>query len=96
MRVVNVIAELRQLEKKFSSCVVPSEDQVSSYYRIRQQLQQLASEMQSNFITKPQYILPFLQAGRLVKVVNGEHDFSWAVVINFQKKADQSKVDFYV
>ena len=40
---------------------------MASYYKIRQQLDNLSKELLS-FIQKPQYLLPFLQPGRLVKV----------------------------
>lgn len=81
---------LRKWEKDYSNLTIPNEDQISTYYKIRQQLDILSSELQS-FITKPQYILPFLQPGRLLKVKNGEDDFGWGAVVNVQKKANQSK-----
>jgi ATP-dependent RNA helicase DOB1 len=37
-------------------------------------------------ITHPTYALPFLQAGRLVKVEYQKLDFGWGVVINFEKR----------
>jgi len=37
-------------------------------------------------MTRPQYILPFIQAGRLIHVKNGELDFGWGTVVNFMKK----------
>lgn len=46
---------------------VPNEDQVASYYKLRQQLDNLGKDLLT-FIQKPQYLLPFLQPGRLVKV----------------------------
>lgn len=86
-----LFAELKSQEELHSSVSVDREEQVTSYYKIRQQLETLSRELLS-FIQKPQYLLPFLQPGRLVKVVNGEDDFGWGVVVNFQKKANQSKV----
>ena len=46
---------------------IEDEEKVASYYKIRQQLEHLAKEVQG-FLTKPQYVLPFLQPGRLVRV----------------------------
>jgi ATP-dependent RNA helicase DOB1 len=74
---------------------VANEDQVSSYYKLRQQLDHLSKELLT-YIQKPQYILPFLQPGRLVHVKNGTDDFSWGMIVNFQKKANQSKVSVFV
>ncbi|XP_064604506.1 LOW QUALITY PROTEIN: exosome RNA helicase MTR4-like [Liolophura sinensis] len=81
--------KLKELEEKYNSLSIPNEDNVSSYYKIRQQLDNLGKTLIS-YIQKPQYILPFLQPGRLIQVKNGEEDFGWGMVVNFQKKANQS------
>ena len=62
-----IILELKKTEDEYNGIVVPNEEQVSSYYKIRQQLDHLSKEL-LHFIQKPQYLLPFLQPGRLVKV----------------------------
>ena len=62
-----IFTELRKTEEQYNSINVPNEDQVSTYYKIRQQLDNLGSDLLS-YIQKPQYLLPFLQPGRLVKV----------------------------
>ncbi|KAH3850420.1 hypothetical protein DPMN_092831 [Dreissena polymorpha] len=85
-----LIDQLKVTEERYGKCAVPNEDQVTSYYKIRQQLDHLGKELQA-YIQKPQYLLPFLQPGRLVHVKNGEDDFGWTMVVNFQKKANQSK-----
>jgi ATP-dependent RNA helicase DOB1 len=46
---------------------VPRENQVATYYNIREELKALSKQFQT-YLTKPQYIVPFLQPGRLVKV----------------------------
>lgn len=61
------LTELKSLELNYKSLSMEREEQVVSYYRIRQQLDGLSKDLLS-FIQKPQYILPFLQPGRLVKV----------------------------
>ncbi|KAL4230220.1 Exosome RNA helicase MTR4 [Mactra antiquata] len=87
----DLIQKLKTTEEEYGQCEVPNEDQVSSYYKIRQQLDHLSKELLT-FIQKPQYLIPFLQPGRLVHVKNGEDDYHWGMVVNFQKKANQSKV----
>ncbi|XP_013393538.1 exosome RNA helicase MTR4 [Lingula anatina] len=82
--------KLKKLETQYNSITMEREDEVAGYYRIRQQLANLEKELQ-NYIHKPQYLLPFLQPGRMVKVKNGEDDFGWGIVVNFHKKANQSK-----
>jgi len=37
-------------------------------------------------ITHPNYCLPFLQPGRLLKVKWQKLDFGWGVIINYQKR----------
>nr|XP_006825596.1 PREDICTED: superkiller viralicidic activity 2-like 2-like [Saccoglossus kowalevskii] len=84
-----MIDKLKKLEKDYNGVVIPNEDSVESYYKIRQQLDKLGKEVQ-RFINLPKYCLPYLQPGRLVRVRNDDEDFSWGVVVNFQKKANQS------
>lgn len=59
--------EVKVLEVDYNSRVIENEELVASYYKIRQQLANLASEL-LGYMQKPQHILPFLQPGRLVKV----------------------------
>lgn len=60
-------AELKLCEERYHNMNIPDEDQVSAYFRIRQQLENLSTELR-NIILKPVYLLPFLQPGRLVRV----------------------------
>lgn len=48
---------------------VENEVQIANYYNIRQELESLGAQFRM-YITKPQYLIPFLQPGRLVKVVD--------------------------
>lgn len=59
-------------EKELKKFSVPQEEDVSSYYTIRQQLANL-NEGLHKYLVKPQYIVPFLQAGRMVHV---SHSYS--------------------
>merc|ERR1719309_1342573 len=63
---------------------VEKEQEVSSYGRLRDQLASLGQEFHT-FLTKPQYIVPFLQPGRLVKVRNLDQDFSYGAVVNLKR-----------
>ncbi|XP_070563794.1 exosome RNA helicase MTR4-like [Ptychodera flava] len=84
--------KLKKLEDEYNSEVIPNEESIEAYYKIRQQLDKLGKEVQS-FINQPKYCLPYLQPGRLVRVKNDDDDFGWGTVINFQKKANQSKAN---
>jgi|SRR6218665_3960205 len=61
------LTELKALEWSHKNLLMEREEQFVTYYRIRQQLDGLSKDLLC-FIQKPQYILPFLQPGRLVKV----------------------------
>ena len=74
------------LEHEQTAIVINDEKQAMAYYRIRQQLEKLKKELHA-YITRPKYCLPFLQPGRLVRVVDGDCDFGWGCVVNFQKKS---------
>lgn len=64
------IIEVNKLEEQYNKIVIPNEENVVIYYKIRQQLAKLGKEIEE-YIHKPKYCLPFLQPGRLVKV-NGD------------------------
>lgn len=66
---------------------------MAAYYDYRQQLDQMGEDFRA-VITHPTYSLPFLQAGRLVRVKHKDADFGWGVVINFQKRS-KSKVSLH-
>ena len=72
--------------------LLPTDDEkeVMGYYNLRQQLTNLSKQFQS-YLVKPQYLVPFLQPGRLVSVKHGEKNFDFGVVISFKKKALKDK-----
>lgn len=59
--------EVKSLQKEHDKIIIVKEQQIASYFLIRQQLEQLGKQFHT-YLTKPQYIIPFLQPGRLVKV----------------------------
>nr|XP_002131169.1 exosome RNA helicase MTR4 [Ciona intestinalis] len=84
-----MLENVSKLETEYSEMKIKNEEESMTYYRIRQQLNKLASQLEE-FVHLPKFCLPFLQPGRLVKVRNGEHEFGWGVVVNFQKKQPKS------
>ncbi len=64
---------------------VPDEELVAEYYGYRQQLDQMQADFRE-VITHPNYSLPFLQPGRLVKIKYKTLDFGWGVIVNYQKR----------
>ncbi|KAG8519796.1 Exosome RNA helicase MTR4, partial [Galemys pyrenaicus] len=82
-----VVEKVKNSEQQYNKIVIPNEESVIIYYKIRQQLSKLGKEIEE-YIHKPKYCLPFLQPGRLVKVKNEGDDFGWGVVVNFSKKSN--------
>eukprot|EP00794_Sanderia_malayensis_P007825 gene7825-8674_t len=83
-----LLEDLKTLDEKRNAVVIPKEEAVMSYYKIRQQLERLGKDM-LKFVHQPKYCLPYLQPGRVVQVKDGDNDFGWGCVINFQKKSNQ-------
>ncbi|KAK3910367.1 Exosome RNA helicase MTR4 [Frankliniella fusca] len=74
-----------QLQEEYDNLIVPKEAQAESYYHIRTQLESLGKVYQS-YITQPQYLIPFLQPGRMVKIKHESDEFDWGIIINFKKQ----------
>ncbi|KAK0200936.1 rRNA-processing arch domain-containing protein [Desarmillaria ectypa] len=77
--------ELRKEEEAHKVIVIEDEELVAQYYEFRQQLDQMRGDFRE-VITHPTYVLPFLKAGRLVKVKYKTLDFGWGIFINFEKR----------
>ncbi|CAH0555487.1 unnamed protein product [Brassicogethes aeneus] len=74
---------VKKLEE-YSGYQIESEDQVATYYDIRQQLDALGVQFRS-YLTKSQYLIPFLQPGRMLKIKTNEDEYDWGAVVNFKK-----------
>ncbi|KAF2718619.1 antiviral helicase [Polychaeton citri CBS 116435] len=81
------------LEEKRGSMGIENEDEIKEYYDLRQNLDNYAKQMKL-VVTHPQYLLKFLQSGRLVKIKYKDYDFGWGAVVNFAKvKAGRNQKD---
>ncbi|XP_054278231.1 exosome RNA helicase MTR4-like [Macrosteles quadrilineatus] len=78
--------KVQEKQDLYDSIQIRNESEVASYHHIRDRLDQLSKQFQE-FLTRPQYLLPFLQPGRLVKVKSepSNEEFEWGVVVNFEK-----------
>merc|ERR1711892_1548 len=65
-------------------------EEVNSYARLRDQLTTLGQEFHT-WLTKPQYIVPFLQPGRLVRVNSGDQEFGWGALVNMKRQKPQNE-----
>ena len=62
---------------------IQDESEVMSYYRLREQLSNLSQEFQS-WLVKPQYLVPFLQAGNFFKLIFQKKFLCEINCLNFQ------------
>ncbi|VDP70964.1 unnamed protein product [Echinostoma caproni] len=77
--------ELNELRSAHAAVQVEDEESVESYHQIRLCLDDLVAQ-QWQYIRRPQYIVPFLQPGRLIKVSTETHNYGWGAVINLKKR----------
>lgn len=76
--------QLQAAEEERDAIKIEDEDDIAEYYDLRDQLKVLEGDFKS-VITHPQYVLPFMQPGRMVEIRDGDRDFGWAVVVGYNK-----------
>lgn len=78
-------------QKAYENFVIKDEAGITSYHHIREQLDSLGKKYHE-FYTNPQYLVPFLQPGRMVKVKTDGDEYDWGIIVNFKKDTkDNSK-----
>ncbi|BHF76511.1 Exosome RNA helicase MTR4 [Sparganum proliferum] len=77
--------ELNELQQAYNSTKLEDEESIESYQQIRMCLHDVL-EHQWKYVRRPEYIVPFLQPGRLIKVETEREDYGWGVVINLKKR----------
>nr|CAI5851657.1 unnamed protein product [Callosobruchus analis] len=78
------IPDYMQKLDEYNKMEVKNEQQIATYYNIRQELDSLGVKFRT-YITKPEYLIPFLQPGRLIKIKTPEAEYDWGAVVNFKK-----------
>eukprot|EP00045_Choanoeca_perplexa_P013276 m.149698 g.149698 ORF g.149698 m.149698 type:complete len:1039 (+) comp16301_c0_seq3:72-3188(+) len=78
-------AKMKALEASRDAVVIEDEEAVKSYHSLRHQLRMFGSELQAIF-TDPQYIVPFLNPGRLIEVREEAAEWGWGIIVNFKKR----------
>ncbi|XP_050304302.1 exosome RNA helicase MTR4 [Anthonomus grandis grandis] len=69
---------------EFNEIEVKEEDKVATYYAIRRELDFLGVQFRE-YLTRPRYLLPYMQPGRLVKIKTEEAEYDWGAIVNFKK-----------
>ena len=76
---------MHQLEAEKASMRIKDEETIKEYWDLRKQLDVYASNVKE-IINLPNYALPYMQPGRLIKIRYMDYDFGWGVVVNFRKR----------
>lgn len=63
---MSLLDYLKKLEF-YNTFDIKNEEELASYYAIRRELDVLAVEFRT-YLTKSQYLIPYMQPGRLIKV----------------------------
>jgi ATP-dependent RNA helicase DOB1 len=85
-KVPELLQNQQEIEQQISKLHIQDENRVSDYFKMKEQLTTLSNQF-THFIQKPKYLTPFMQHGRLVKIVsNAAVDLGWAVVTGHHKK----------
>ncbi|KAI4162585.1 MAG: hypothetical protein LQ342_003816 [Letrouitia transgressa] len=74
--------EIHELETQKAQIQIPDEGIIREYYELRKQLATYNQDMRA-VINHPNYSLPFMQPGRLVKIKHENMDFGWGAVVTF-------------
>ncbi|KAL0850985.1 hypothetical protein ABMA28_006878 [Loxostege sticticalis] len=86
----DLIDKVKAKQQEYDALTVQQEHSVAAYCTIRSQLDLLGAQFRS-FITRPEYLKPFLQPGRLVKVKTEKYEYDWGIIVNFRHKMDRNK-----
>ncbi|KAL6759568.1 HUA enhancer 2 [Haematococcus lacustris] len=73
--------QLREVEARMADLGHQGQAALDEYVDLNQQIAEQRVELQGH-VLQPQRCLPFLQAGRVVHVVDGEVDWGWAVLVS--------------
>ncbi|XP_050666669.1 exosome RNA helicase MTR4 [Leptidea sinapis] len=85
-----LIEKVKAKHEEYSALSIEDNDSIATYCLIHDELEMLGIQFRS-FITKPEYLKPFLQPGRLVKVKTEKYEYDWGVIVNFKHKTGKGK-----
>ncbi|GFR47000.1 hypothetical protein Agub_g8683, partial [Astrephomene gubernaculifera] len=80
-------AELKELEAQMAALGREGEEAMAAYARLRADIASAAGQLQA-LLTRPAHCLPFLRAGRLVRVSSGGVDWGTGVVVSVSRRPD--------
>lgn len=94
--VPKIVEKIKTLTDEQSKIKIDNEKNVKDFFNIKKQIQVLSNDF-LEYVRRPEYMIPFIQSGRLIKLVttNKGADLGWGAVVNFQKKKtkEPEKID---
>ncbi|EGC38055.1 hypothetical protein DICPUDRAFT_53548 [Dictyostelium purpureum] len=84
-----LVAKCDDLETQKKELTIRDESVVVEYASIKGQLQKL-SEAMRDFTNQATYVLPFLNAGRLVRIRDGSVEWGYGIILNYSKRSIKS------
>lgn len=79
------VLELMEMEGERDAMEVEKESVIAEYYDLKQKIAVYEQDMK-DVMNHPNYCLPFMQPGRLVRIRNGNTLFDWGVIITYNKR----------
>uniref|UniRef100_A0A182Y5L2 Helicase ATP-binding domain-containing protein n=1 Tax=Anopheles stephensi TaxID=30069 RepID=A0A182Y5L2_ANOST len=86
----DIYKRVQRKQKQLLAVEIKDEQSIVSYHHIREQLDRLGQEFRE-YITRPVYLVPFLQPGRMIKIQSDAGEFEWGIIVNFKKENASSK-----
>lgn len=83
-------AQLAEKQNEFKELAFDNEEQLEQLYELKALLNVQKGELKKLLYT-PQRVLPFLNIGRIIHLVDGDVDWGYAVSINFHKRDSYRK-----
>ncbi|KAK4337313.1 hypothetical protein RND71_043599 [Anisodus tanguticus] len=91
--VPKIIENIKNLEQEHSKIKISNETNVKNYFTLKNQIKVMSFQF-IEFIRRAEYIIPFIQSGRLLKIVSDSNvELGWSAIINFQKKKSKFKAE---
>ncbi|KAK9457925.1 rRNA-processing arch domain-containing protein [Dipodascopsis uninucleata] len=73
------------LVEEYNATIIEDETNVAEYYDLKQQIESYSRDYQT-VISHPTVAIPFMTAGRLIKVKYKDIDFGWGPVVSYTKR----------
>ena len=89
-KVPEVVEKIKGLMEEHGKIRIDNEKKVKDYFNIKSQINVLSNEF-TEFMRRPEYMIPFVQTGRLLKLVSDRGvEIGWSAAIGFQKKKSKT------